>query len=173
METIECIKSRRSIRRYQKNPIPEGLIRELIDAATCAPSSGNIQDWEFIVVRNSTAKTRLREACGGQRIVEEAPALVVICSDRNRIGQYGSRGEELYSIQNTAAAAENLMLAAWDRGIGSCWVGAFDETEVSNILVLPSHVKPLLILALGYPAEKPERPKRWGLDEVLRWERYE
>lgn len=173
MDTIECIKTRRSIRKYHATPIGEDVITKMMEAAIHAPSSGNTQDWEFIVVRNQTAKKKLADACYGQRIVEEAPALIVVCSDSKRVSEYGERGKNLYSIQNAAAAAQNIMLAAWDLGIGSCWIGTFDEIGVANAIILPSHVRPLVIITLGYPDEKPNPPKRWSLKQVVRWERYE
>jgi len=173
METLDCIKKRRSVRKYLKTPVAKGVIKEIIDAGTHAPSSGNLQNWEFIVVTNPETKKKIKDASYyDHRFIEEAPALIVICSDTNRISKYGERGRDLYSIQNVSAAAENIMLAAWDIGLGSCWVGAFDETEVANAIVLPSGVRPMIIITLGYPNEKPEAPKRWGLDQVLHWERY-
>ncbi len=173
MNTIECIKSRRSIRKYNQTPVGEDVINKIMEAAVHAPSSGNLQDWEFVVVRNQTTKKKLAEACYNQEPVDKAPVVIVVCSDSNRSLKYGERGRNLYSIQNSAAAAQNIMLAAWEMGVGSCWIGAFDEMEVANAVILPSHVRPLAIITLGYPDEKPNPPKRWGLKDVVRWERYE
>lgn len=160
MKTLECIKSRRSIRRYKKKKIPDEILNEILEAAVCAPSAGNLQDWIFIVVRNEKKKQELAEAAYGQDFVVEAPVVIVVCSDLERISYYGRRGRELYSIQDTAAATQNILLAAWDFGIGGCWVGAFDEKEVSKILDLPKNVRPLVILPLGYPAEKQRKSTR-------------
>ncbi len=173
MNTLECIKTRRSIRKYRPTPIGEDVIFKIMEAAVHAPSSGNLQDWEFVIVRNETTKKGIADACYGQRIVEEAPIVIVVCSDSNRSSKYGERGRNLYSVQNTAAAAQNIMLAAWEMGVGSCWIGAFDEVRVANTIILPSHVRPLAIITLGYPDEKPKPPKRWEPKDVVRWERYE
>jgi nitroreductase len=173
MNTLECIKTRRSIRKYNKTPIGEDVLFRIMEAAIHAPSARNSQNWEFIIVRNETTKKRLAEACYQRGLIEQAPVVVVVCSDNNKLAEYGERGRNLFSIQNTAAAAQNLMLAAWEMGVGSCWIGSFDEVGVANAVILPSHVRPLLIITLGYPAEKPEKPERWDPKEVVRWERYE
>jgi nitroreductase len=173
MNTLECIKTRRSIRKYNETPVGEDVLFKIIEAATHAPSSRNAQNWEFVIVRNETTKKRLAEACYQKEMVEQAPVAIVVCSDNNKLEAYGERGRNLFSIQNTAVAAQNLMLAAWEMGIGSCWIGGFDEIGVANAVILPSHVRPLMIIILGYPAEKPEMPKRWELKDVVRWERYE
>ena len=171
METIQCIKSRTSIRRYKPEPITDVDIRDILEAAISAPSSGNSQDWEFIVVKNSQTKDLLSQAAFGQEFVSQAPLVIVVCCNYER-NRYGERGKTLYCIQNTAAAIENMLLAAWDKEIGSCWVGAFNEGRVKEILLLPENVRPLAIITLGYPDEKPEKPGRLGLDRVVHWERY-
>lgn len=167
METLECIESRRSIRKYKKKEIPDDILNKILEAAIHAPSAGNLQDWVFIVVKNKEKKQKLAEAAYGQRFVAEAPVVIVVCSDLKRISYYGQRGIELYSIQDAAAATQNLLLAAWDCGIGGCWIGAFDEDEVSKILSLPEYVRPLAIVPLGYPAEKPRKPARGLKDKVF------
>ena len=125
-----------------------------------------------MVVREPENKKKLAEAALGQSMIEEAPVVVVVCSNLKKISRYGSRGESLYSIQNTAAATQNLILAAWSKGIGSCWIGAFDEGKVRQTLVLPEHVRPLAIVPLGYPAEKPQKPERWPLKDFVHREHF-
>lgn len=173
MDTIKCIKERRDIRDFRPEPIPEDILKKILDSAIQSPSAGNIQDWEFILVKNPRTKSLLAEAALDQDFVAEAPLLIVVCSDLNRVSSsYGERGKSLYSVQNSAAAIENLLLAAWDLGIGSCWVGAFREQRVREILVLPEHIRPLAIIPLGYPARVPQKPGRRPLEEVLHQERY-
>jgi nitroreductase len=147
-------------------------LNEILEAAIAAPSSGNCQDWEFIVVKERQNKERLSAAARGERMIVEAPVVVVVCTNLNKLGRYGARGETLYSIQNTAAATQNLMLAAWEKGIGSCWVGAFDEDEVKQILVIPERVRPLAVIPLGYPNEKPVKPERWPLKDFVHREHF-
>ncbi len=173
METLECIKTRRSIRSYRSDPVSNDAIKKILEAAIHAPSSGNVQDWEFVIVTDPDIKKNLYEASYNQEFVLQAPMIIVVCSDLRRVeNAYGMRGVELYSIQNTAAAIQNLMLAAWDLGIGSCWIGAFNESKVKNILGLPEYVRPMALITLGYPAETPQKPNRWNLERFIHWERW-
>jgi nitroreductase len=173
MQTMECISERRSVRNYKPDPIPEEIVKEVIEAATHAPSSGNVQDWEFIIIRNLETKTKIAAAAWEQDFIARAPVVLVVCSDLDRISAaYGTRGETLYSIQNTSAAIQNLLLAAWEKEIGSCWVGAFNESTLRDILVLPTNIRPLAIITLGYPKEVSKKPKRRSVKEVLHMERW-
>ncbi|MCK4496840.1 MAG: nitroreductase family protein [Candidatus Aenigmarchaeota archaeon] len=173
MQTMECIRERRSVRDYKPDPIPEEIVKEIIEAATHAPSSGNVQDWEFIIIRNLETKTKIAAAAWEQDFIARAPVVLVVCSDLDRISAaYGTRGETLYSIQNTSAAIQNLLLAAWEKEVGSCWVGAFNESTLRDILVLPTNIRPLAIITLGYPAEVSKKPKRRDIKEVLHMERW-
>lgn len=173
METLKCIKERRDIRDFRPEPIPENILKKILESAVQAPSSGNVQDWEFILVKDPRTKSLLAEAALGQDFVAKAPVVIVVCSDLNRVSSsYGERGKTLYSVQNTSAAVQNLLLAAWNLGIASCWVGAFREQRVKEILVLPQHVRPLAIIPLGYPAKVPQKPERKPLEQTLHQERY-
>lgn len=173
MEVIKAIKTRTSIRDYRPTPIPDSVIKELLEAAIQAPSAGNTQDWEFIIVKNPKTKQELSGAAFNQEFLARAPLAVVVCSNLDRISDaYGSRGISLYSIQDTSAAIENLMLAAWSRGIGSCWTGAFNEERVRGILVLPTNIRPLAIITLGYPSSMPGKPKRRDLSEVMHLDKW-
>jgi nitroreductase len=173
MQTMECIRERRSVRDYKPDPIPEGIVKEIIEAATHAPSSGNVQDWEFIVIKNLETKTKIAAAAWEQDFIARAPVVLVVCSDLDRVSAaYGTRGETLYSIQNTSAAIQNLLLAAWEKELGSCWVGAFNESTLRDILVLPTNIRPLAIITLGYPAGVSKKPRRRSVKEVLHMERW-
>lgn len=172
METLECMKGRASVRRFRKDDVPEDVLDEILEAAIAAPSAGNCQDWEFIVVREPENRKRVSEASMGQGMIEQAPVVVVVCSNLKKIGRYGTRGEVLYSIQDSAAAAQNLLLAAWDRGIGSCWVGAFDEGELKQVLVLPEHVRPMAVIPMGYALDRPKKPERWPLKDFIHYEQF-
>ncbi|RLF23588.1 MAG: nitroreductase family protein, partial [Thermoprotei archaeon] len=109
----------------------------------------------------------------GQMWIAEAPVVVVVCANIPRTAwRYGERGRSLYCLQDTAAAIQNMLLAAHALGYGTCWVGAFDEEEVSRILGLPDHVRPVAIVPIGKPAESPIPPPRRPLDEVVHWEKY-
>lgn len=161
MNIFQCIFKRRSVRRFEKKDVDDKLIGLILYAATHAPSSGNTQEWEFIVVKDEDQKKKLAIAALHQDFIAEAPAVIVVCADLEKINlRYGKRGENLYFAQDTAAAVQNILLSAHALGLGSCWVGAFDEEHVKDILGLPENSRPLVILPIGYPAEEPEMPKR-------------
>jgi nitroreductase len=172
METAECIKTRTSVRDFKKDPIPDNILLEILDLAVQAPSAGNLQDWEFIVVKDARTKRDVAVAALNQQFIWEAPIVIVACSNLEKISSYGERGRSLYSLQDTATAIENLMLAAWDKGIGSCWVGAFDEKKVKDTLSLPEHIRPVAIIPVGYPSKTYKKPSRRKLREVLHFEHW-
>ncbi len=161
METSQAIRERTSIRAFKSDPVPDSLIKELLELACQAPSAGNVQEWLFVVVRDKAVKEELARAALEQDWIVGAPVVIVVCADLARIGRaYGERGINLYSIQDVANATMALMLAAWDRGLGTVWVGAFVERDVQNVLALPSTVRPLAIIPLGWPARIGRKPAR-------------
>lgn len=173
METLECMLGRADIRSYRPDPIPDEDVKSLLEAAVQAPSSGNLQNWEFIIVRKYEAKKALADAAMGQGFIAEAPVVIAVCANLGAMAaRYGARGRELYSIQNTAAATENLMLAAWDRGIGSCWVGAFNENDVKRALNIPEDIRPVAIITMGYTEGPAKKPGRRPVEEVMHRELY-
>ncbi len=168
METEEAILTRRTVRRYKKTKIEWEKMGKILEAGRAAPSSGNIQNWMFIVVDNEGKKKSIADACFQQYWMADAPFHIVICSKPQECARYyGIRGERLYSVQNCAAAAENMMLMANDQGIGTCWVGAFDEEKVKDILGIVKEARPQIILTLGYASEEPQIPSKYKLDNVV------
>ena len=151
--------------------MPEELLRDLVELANWAPSAGNLQSRDFIVVRANAARQALARAAD-QVELAQAPVVIAVCTNAARVTKYGARGRELFAIQDAAAATENLLLAAHERGLGTVWMGAFQEDEVSRILALPRHARPVALIALGWPAEAPAPPQRLPLGEVLHWERW-
>lgn len=171
MDVKEAIKARRSIRRFKKDPIPEDLLREVLEAATWAPSAGNVQPWQFYVITQAEKRKGLSKA-GRQGFLGEAPVIIVVCALLERAARYyGERGKSLYCLQDSAAAIQNLLLRATSLGLSTCWVGAFSETQVKEILGLPPEARPVALIPLGYPAENPLPPPRRGLSEVVVWEK--
>jgi nitroreductase len=126
----------------------------------------------MVVVKNDHTKRLLAEAAYGQDFIRVAPVAVVFCANMQRIAHYGERGEELYALQDVAAAVENMMLFLHGRGIGSVWVGAFDERKAAEAIGTPDHARPVAIVPMGYPAEKGAHRKRLALDEVVHWEKW-
>jgi len=173
MEVFEAIKGRRSVRAYTDEEVPDEAIEKILDAARWAPSAGNLQSWEFVVVRDPEAKRRLAEAAWGQRFIARAPVVIVVCANQKRSARgYGERGASLYCIQDAAAATQNMLLAAYALGLGTCWVGAFDERRVAEVINAPSGVRPVAIIPVGRPAERPRPPSRLSLDKVVHYESF-
>jgi nitroreductase len=173
MEVQEAIKGRRSIRKFKKQSIPETTITQLLEAASYAPSAGNIQPWEFVIVRNPTIKKKLAEAAQNQAYVEEAPTIIVVCADEKRASLgYGTRGRTLYCLQDTAAATQNILLTAHSLGLGTCWIGSFNEDEAKEALNAPEGIRPVAMIPLGYPDETPRHRSRKLLSQVTRYDRF-
>jgi len=171
MDLSSLIRSRRSVRAFRRESVPEALLRELGELANWAPSAGNLQARDFIVVRDETMRHALARAAD-QTELAQAPVVVVVCTNASRISKYGARGRELFSVQDAAAATENLLLAAHERGLGAVWMGSFDEDAVRKILGIPRHARPVTLVALGWPAEAPAPPERLALSEALHWGRW-
>ena len=168
-EVSDAITGRRSIRSYRNDQLTEDQIGKILLAGQMAPSAGNLQGREFIVVKDAETRHRLSDAALRQRFIDEAPVCIVVCTNLPRTKQrYGKRAE-LYVVQDTSASVMNMMLQATDLGLGTCWVGAFDEDEVAKILGVPEGIRPVAILPVGVPDEVPEAPPR--LDKKI--EHYE
>lgn len=168
MDLLKIIKNRRSIRKFQSKEIPENLIEKLIEALIWAPSAGNLQSRKFYFVFDLKIKKKLAEAALNQPFIAQVPLVIVGCTD-NRISQcYGERGEKLYSICDVSVSIQNMMLVAYSEGLGSVWIGAFEENRVSEILNLPRNLKPICILPIGYPAEKPTPSSRLLKQKIIK-----
>lgn len=170
MDALDAIRERFSCRAYRSRSLSREQLSAVIDAARWAPSAGNLQPWRFVVVLAEEARSLLARAAFGQAFVAAAPAVVVVCavpSDSARV--YRTRGIELYCLQDTAAAIQNLLLAATAVGLGGCWVGAFDEVAVARALDLAPGWRPVAVVPVGYPAEQPRRRTRRPAEEVTLW----
>ena len=172
MEVIDAIKARRSIRRFQSREIDDDVIKEIIALGNLAPSAGNLQPRDFVVVKEQETKENLAHAALNQDFVAKAPVVIVVCANIKRTAHYGKRGMELYCIQDSACAIENMLLAIVDKGLSCCWVGAFDENAVSGILGLPAQIRPVAILPVGYSEAKPYPVSRIDIDELIHYERW-
>ncbi|RLI84243.1 MAG: nitroreductase family protein [Archaeoglobales archaeon] len=169
---LDAIFTRVSIRRFKPDPISEDVIKLILEAGNSAPSAGNLQARDFIVIRDRDTKLRLAKASLRQMFIAEAPIVIVVCANYPRSMRiYGERGR-LYAEQDATAAIENILLAVHMLGLGGVWVGAFDENEVSKILEIPPHARPMAIIPIGHPAEKPERRPRYPIDYLTHWERW-
>jgi len=168
MEVADAIELRRSIRQYQDKEVPEGMLKAILRAGQMAPSAGNMQGRDFIVVNDRGVRESVSRAALGQRFIVEAPVCIVVCANASRSSsRYGKRGE-LYAVQDSAASAMNMMLMAQDLGLGTCWVGAFNEQAVAQLLGIPPGVRPVALIPVGYPDESPEVPPRMG-EKIVHW----
>jgi len=173
LDVFEAIKKRRSVRAYTSEKVSDEDVERLIEAARWAPSAGNIQPWEFIIVTNAETKRRLSDSALRQTFIEKAPVVIVVCADVTRSSWgYGSRGTTLYCLQDTAAATENMLLAAQALGLATCWVGAFYEDEVAKVINAPRNVRPVAIVPVGRPAEKPSARTMRSISEFVHYETF-
>jgi nitroreductase len=173
MELYEVMEKRHSIRAFQPREVEEEKVKRILQSAILAPSAGNLQPWEFILVKDEKMKRKLADAALGQNFIQEAPVVIVVCANRERSGRiYGTRGSQLYSILDSAIAATYILLSVTNEGLGSCWVGAFRDDEVSRALGLPEDIRPIGIFPIGYPAEEPFKTSRFPLSRVLHKEKW-
>lgn len=164
---IDAVKGRRSIRKYEDKPVEDEKIWEMLEAARWAPNAGNTQTWRFFVVKNEELKRKISGAALNQRHIRAAPVDIVVGYDIEEMYRfYRERGTELYAIQDCAAATQNMLLRAYSMDLATCWVGAFDEKEVAKILDLPQKIRAVAIVAVGYPADKEETPRK-PLEDVV------
>ncbi len=164
---FDLISSRHSVRSFKNDSIPEEKINTILDAATKAPSGGNLQSYQIFVVSNPSEKERLVDSAHGQGYIAEAPTVLVFCADPKRSAtEYGERGENLFSIQDATIACAYAQMASHNLGFSSVWIGSFDEEKVSNILNISNNLKPVAILPIGIANETPEVTPRRPLEEV-------
>ena len=170
MDLWDAIDKRRSIRVYHKKPLEPSKIEFVLDAARLAPSAGGLQAYNIVLVDDAETKRSLADAALAQDFVAAAPVILAFCADPARSeSKYGKRGAALYCIQDATIAAAYAQLAAAALGLGSCWIGAFDEAAVARVLRAPPRVRPVALIAIGYGAEAPERPPRRPISDITRY----
>ncbi len=167
MDILKVVKERRSIRDFQKKDIPEKIMNKLIDALIWAPSAGNLQARKFYFIKDATIKRKIAAAALNQDFIAEAPLVIVGCTDSRISIKYRERGVFLYTIQDVACSIMGMMLLAHELGLGSTWVGAFHEEQVSKILGMPRHLRPVAVVPVGYPSKIPEPPPRVSKQEAV------
>ncbi|MEM2954387.1 MAG: nitroreductase family protein, partial [Candidatus Nanoarchaeia archaeon] len=173
MDILTCISTRRSIRNFKSDKIPEEILYEILNAANSAPCAGGLQNWRFLIIEDEAKKKEIAKAALNQDWLASAPTIILICSEVQLLEQeYGKRGAEIFDYQNAALAAENLILAAWNFGIGSTFVGSFTEFRLRRLLKIPDSVRIHAIIPLGYPAEKPKFLKKLGIEDLTYFEEW-
>ncbi len=173
MDLREAISSRRSIRSFSGEQVDRPTIDRILQDANRAPSAGNLQARDFIVVTSKGVKKKIAEAALNQDFIAEAPVVVVVCANKERSrAKYRRRGANLYSILDAALAAQNLMLSCTNEGLGSCYVGAFNEKNVRKILAFPNSAVPVGIIPIGHPDENPIPTDRLPIERIVHREEW-
>ncbi len=167
-DILDLIISRRNIKEFLPKFVSWEKISNIIDAARHAPSCGNVQNWKFIVVMDPDLKQKVAEASYEQYEIVNAGVLIVVCAEPEKAERYyGLRGERLYTVQNCAAAIQNMLLEAQSLGLGSRWVGGFDEEALKSLFKIPEEVRPQAIIAIGYAKEIPPKPPKYPLETLV------
>ena len=165
MDILTLLKSRRSIRIYQDKPVPQDLLLQILEAGRWDPTGANLQPWHFIVVTDAETRRRIGEVARFFFIksshVEKAPVVLVLGFD-TRKGKYGRYDATL--------AGGNMITMAASLGLGTCWIGAFDEPKVKEILEIPQDIEVIGLITLGYSEERAEVPPRVELEKIVHWE---
>lgn len=167
MKILDAVKNRRSIRKFQKKKIPDHIIEDLKDALIWAPSAGNLQTRRFFFVFSDEIKKKLVTHALRQEYIAEAPLTIVACTDNSIRTKYGERGVDLYTKQDVALSIMGMMLVAHEAGLGSVWIGAFEDDKVSRVMGLSDNLTPVAIVPVGYPAEAPQAPPRIGKEYAI------
>jgi nitroreductase len=182
MDFLDIVKGRRSNRKYLDQDVPDELVEQVLEAVRWAPSGGNIQPWEIIVIRDPETKKRLQDTLGGynpaRKAIVAAPLLLVLCAkekipdtyrkDKDIITKFG----DWWFLFHLGSAAQNLCLAAHALGLGTVMVGFFDHDRAKEILEVPEGYEVVLMTPLGYPAGAPKAPARRPINEFSHSERF-
>jgi nitroreductase len=172
VDFYQVIKKRKSIRKYKTDPLPDDVLNRILDAGRMAPSAKNYQPWHFIVIREPEMKKKVAEACRNQFFMADAGAIICGCALEKiawgRMGNYMAAWPHDLSI-----ALQHIILAATNEGLGTCWIGAFDEKMVKDVLGIPDDVRVVALTPVGYPAEEGKDRGRLNLEDIISYEKFE
>lgn len=160
LSMVDIILSRRSIRRYEQQPIPKETMKLILETGRMAPSAANRQPWHFIVVTNQELKEKLSK-WRFSRFLKNSAAVIVGCGEASR-----------WATIDVSIALENMVIAAWSLGVGSCWIGGFNEKEVKELLGIPDNIRIIALLSLGYPAEQPTPRRKKPLEQIVHYNKF-
>ena len=170
MELMEAIRTRRAVRDYEDKPVPEDKLRNVLEAARLAPSASNRQRWKFIVVRDIKRRPELSLAAGGQIHLMKAPVVIAAVAT---YPEYVMRcGVPAYAV-DLAIAMDHITLAAVDEGLGTCWIGAFSQDEVREVLDVPENYRIVALMPLGFPKQENKIKSRKSLEEIVCYETFQ
>jgi nitroreductase len=171
MDVYEVIRTRKSVRSFQEKDVSEEVLSRLLAAARLAPSASNRQEWRFVVVRDPATRKELVRAANGQRFVGQAPVVLACCAETNE--HVMPCGHLAYPI-DLAIAIDHITLCAAAEGLGTCWIGAFSEGQVRDVLGIPPHIRVVALLPVGYPTDpRPVEKSRLPLERIVKNERWQ
>ena len=172
VDVMTAIRTRRSVRRFSPEEVPDDLLRSVLEAAHWAPSAHNRQPWYFIVSREQEKREKIAQASTWAKFLPAAPVMILVCTRLDyKGGPTPQKIIEWFSIQSTAAAIQNLLLAAHSQGLATCWIGDLNSALLAELFTIPKGYEPVAIIALGYPAAAvPGAPPRRPLEDVISWQ---
>ncbi|MBA7473167.1 NADH dehydrogenase [subsurface metagenome] len=168
---MDLIEKRKSIRSYKPQDVEEEKLNYILQAFRKAPSAKNLQPWKLIIVKDKKKISDLSIACNNQTFLSEAPILIVACAKEDEA--YGVMGGYMNSYPiDIALALEHLILAATEKGLGTCWIGAFKEKLVKDLLDVPDNVRVVAITPVGYPAVEGRTRGRKPISKIVCYDKY-
>lgn len=170
MNVMDAIKIRKSVRMFLDKTIEQETLNSILEAGRLAPSASNRQEWRFVVVSDLETRKKIAEAANQQTFVGEAPVVIVACAETDN--NVMMCGQLCYPI-DVAIALDHMTLAAVEIGLGTCWIGAFDEKRIKEILNIPEKIRVVELMPIGYPANpSPVNKHRLSLDEIVKYEQW-
>lgn len=168
LNLMEIIKGRKSVRSYTPQPVEKEKLEAVLEAARLAPSARNRQKWKFIIVTDPAVKDKMLEACHNQPSVKQAPVCIAVVDEEPGVMSCG----QPVDVVDASIALSFLILKAYEEGLGTCWLGHFDQGKVKAALEIPENMSVVAVTSLGYPADIPEARPRKSLDEITRYNKY-
>jgi nitroreductase len=169
LSVSETVRNRGTIRRYLDQPISQENLIKIMESARLSQSAANRQPWQFIIVTDASMKKNLSKASRNQESISTAAAVIVCLANPSEAAKVGPF--EGFLVDGSIAI-ENMALTSWELGIGSCWIGAYDEKTIKELMEIPEPIRVISLLTLGYPHEKPKVKNRKILTDILHYERY-
>jgi nitroreductase len=146
MEVFEAVRERHSVRSFESKPVPQESLLKVLEAARLAPSAGSIQPWHFIIVKDQARRERIAKGGRYARFLRESPVVIVGCGSQ--------KASPNWFVVDVAIAMQNMVLTATAEGLGTCWIGSFNENQLRGLLRIPENFRVVALIALGYPREK-------------------
>ena len=170
MDLLALVRSRYAVRSYQTRPVEQDKLDRILEAVRLAPSGSNRQPWKFVVVHDADVRHRLVAACADQQFIAQAPVVVAgVGLTPDRVMSCGVPGDPV----DVAIALEHLALAAAAEGLGTCWIGAFHQDQVREVLGIPESVKVIGVMTIGYPADSPRPKNRKPIGRIVCYDRWQ